>query len=1001
MIVKNIDNFKVRAMMLDTVPHTQFSPIKIMINRYIRGRYRYLCDMGEEETWGSNDANAMVTDGGRLASDKEAAIEKDKMCNTNSTVDDKNVSNDENVTPRLRLKANLATDPALQPLATAVTNIKSEPEVDTSPTHTGEYFSNLPPALQTVLANSRFFLPPNLGLTETPNRPEPAEVARQNSAPIYMCAPCSIRFSSLSTLEAHQTYYCSHRVNKSTNEEDGKTGSTTDAAENQSDQDITENSAKSIRTGKQYTCTHCSYSADKKVSLNRHMRMHTVSPGTLTTTAPVTNGEGTSHEIQDRYCADCDIRFSSQKTFKAHKMHYCSSRHMSKSSVSINSSGLSTAAVSSKTASSCTSGSTSTSPVDTSTCKTPPSPSTSTSSQQPFLALPTNPILIVPYSVFRGASLLPGLLPNVTGLPTPDAPCFLLPNGTLQPMTQAVPTSTASSQVDVLKTVNKTKEPVNVRDSAGPLDLSMRKTPELKEHFINLAHDHEKENIKQRSPTPEQIICAPSLHGSPPLTPPPIREMSPLQIPSPKRKHEYDSSRSNSPRLSKPLSKVVLDLDKPQLSPESSKSLTAPFGIPASLHPLLLRHGSMSLLPPELQIRLAAGELPTIPTATPQVLVKQGVSKCKECNIVFCKHENYVVHKKHYCSARLQDDEISKNSASPPVSPGSAGATSPAAQYQQLICLACGIKFTSLDNLNAHQAYYCLKRGDLEVRRCGKCRGIAEPGHHCTSSAPFSGWKCPCCDVVSATASAAQRHMDTHTGVKAYRCTICRYKGNTLRGMRTHIRMHFDKRSPDLQEEKYISYILEDDGSNVIETGMTTSNLIPTVTVDERAISPSSEGRPEPLHHCAQCTYSSVYKTNVLRHIKLIHSVQEDEHISNGSTDKTSKSMPSLEEEEEIVIKKEAIEPEVIIAPMEETVKEEIVDVATDGQQKQEVEQETSNKHGGKYCKSCDISFNYYTTYIAHKKFYCSSHAGEITNANSNNNNNNNSSTRSNETSVL
>lgn len=29
--------------------------------------------------------------------------------------------------------------------------------------------------------------------------------------PAFICAPCGIKFSSLSTLEAHQTYYCSHR----------------------------------------------------------------------------------------------------------------------------------------------------------------------------------------------------------------------------------------------------------------------------------------------------------------------------------------------------------------------------------------------------------------------------------------------------------------------------------------------------------------------------------------------------------------------------------------------------------------------------------------------------------------------------------------------------------------------------------------------------------------------------------------------------------------------
>lgn len=35
---------------------------------------------------------------------------------------------------------------------------------------------------------------------------------------------------------------------------------------------------RTTRASKQYACTHCSYSADKKVSLNRHMRMHQASP---------------------------------------------------------------------------------------------------------------------------------------------------------------------------------------------------------------------------------------------------------------------------------------------------------------------------------------------------------------------------------------------------------------------------------------------------------------------------------------------------------------------------------------------------------------------------------------------------------------------------------------------------------------------------------------------------------------------------------------------------
>lgn len=32
------------------------------------------------------------------------------------------------------------------------------------------------------------------------------------------------------------------------------------------------------------------------------------------------------HQV-DRYCTDCDIRFSNTKTFRAHKEFYCGSRH--------------------------------------------------------------------------------------------------------------------------------------------------------------------------------------------------------------------------------------------------------------------------------------------------------------------------------------------------------------------------------------------------------------------------------------------------------------------------------------------------------------------------------------------------------------------------------------------------------------------------------------------------------------------------------------------------
>ena len=149
---------------------------------------------------------------------------------------------------------------------------------------------------------------------------------------VFFCTPCGIRFSSLSTLEAHQTYYCSHR--KIPDETSQKSADGTASGEANGNEPPT----KSIKTGKQYACSQCSYSADKKVSLNRHMRMHQTSPSPSSTTSngdenptqilvQQTVGAAPQQIVVDRYCTDCDIRFSNTKTYRAHKQHYCSSRH--------------------------------------------------------------------------------------------------------------------------------------------------------------------------------------------------------------------------------------------------------------------------------------------------------------------------------------------------------------------------------------------------------------------------------------------------------------------------------------------------------------------------------------------------------------------------------------------------------------------------------------------------------------------------------------------------
>ena len=303
--------------------------------------------------------------------------------------------------------------------------------------------------------------------------------------------------------------------------------------------------------------------------------------------------------------------------------------------------------------------------------------------------------------------------------------------------------------------------------------------------FDSMMEGKENLSVSGDSITPEQIVCAPSLPGSPSLTP---------------------SRRSNSPRGS-----------SVSMSPNSSTQhsvLMRPL-FPTDIA-IRLSDPALNVIPPlvkqsmELALRLSSTNEATntqqispsqpitstgitTPTQIPaQIFVKTGISKCKECNIVFCKYENYVVHKKHYCSHRsLEGTEgSSAEHSNPPISPPSTISNNPQT-YQQLICLACGIKFASLDNLNAHAKFYCTKRNDLQAHpssvatipslqkeKCTKCKVIHDPSQSCAQGAHY---KCPICEVVSPNSSEARRHMESHGGVKAFRCTICRYKGNTLR----------------------------------------------------------------------------------------------------------------------------------------------------------------------------------------------------------------------------
>ncbi|CAF0885033.1 unnamed protein product [Brachionus calyciflorus] len=155
----------------------------------------------------------------------------------------------------------------------------------------------------------------------------------------FPCENCGLRYSDQSTLDTHKQNYCTKRNQSKTSSTDSSSSSSSSSSDESSSsnsrssspinktQNNESNSNIHLLKSVMYQCSMCTFQSDKKSAMNRHSRIHL--PQKRKQMEESTNGKMTEpidNDINDKeksYCKECDIHFSSIKTYLHHRNNYC------------------------------------------------------------------------------------------------------------------------------------------------------------------------------------------------------------------------------------------------------------------------------------------------------------------------------------------------------------------------------------------------------------------------------------------------------------------------------------------------------------------------------------------------------------------------------------------------------------------------------------------------------------------------------------------------------
>jgi zinc finger protein ZFPM1 len=220
-----------------------------------------------------------------------------------------------------------------------------------------------------------------------------------------------------------------------------------------------------------------------------------------------------------------------------------------------------------------------------------------------------------------------------------------------------------------------------------------------------------------------------------------------------------------------------------------------------------------------------------------------------------------------------------------------------------------------------------------------------------------------------------------------YICRLCKYRGNTIRGMRMHFKLHLSNNEP-CSDDDIITKPINNPSLTIPRTNQlllkckicsamfdyedTLLTHIKCVHTDDTFI------------ECLECQSRFCSKWNLLRHMRLTHTNikydDEDDDKQHSKSDEKEKSSTSMNPirhimnlPKQIPIKRKFTCPYCHIKfGCADTLKQHMITYCSSRPTTDDLLNNIKKeKKTDFYCSACQISFQHKTSYDAHKMYYC------------------------------